>query len=200
MQRRVPWIAGIVFGVVSIGVGVMTPGFDVEPTTGSVGLVDDVIGNAEMRAAAVFVSMLAIPLLIVFAAEMRGRLAGWTADAFMAGAVLIGVAAVVTGGVAQMAASIEGVPEEAVLARLIVVYDWNTATLFIPGILAMGASAAIGGAGDGGLPRWLVVGATIVAVSSLAPWIGVPILVMWVLAASVTFGFVRDHVAHPVEG
>lgn len=181
---RMPWIAGIVFAVVSIGVGVVAPGFEVEPTTGTAGLVADIVGGAGRRSAAAFASLLSLPLLFAFAAGMRRRLTGSTGDVFLAGAVLMGVAVVVSSGMDQMATSIEGLPEEAVLARLIVVFDWNSSLLFIPGILAMGASAAIGGRGPNGLPGWLVVGSGIVGLFALAPWMGAPFLLLWILAAS----------------
>ena len=130
-------------------------------------------------------SLLSLPLLVVFAAGVRPRLAAPAGDTFLAGAVLMAVAVVVTAGVAQMATSIDGLAEEVVLARLIVVFDWNSAVLFTPGILAMGASAAIGGRGPRGLPGWLAASAAVVALGAIAPWIGAPLLLLWVLVTSV---------------
>ena len=62
---------------------------------------------------------------------------------------------------------------------------WEGTFLFSPGLLAVGIAAAAASFAYRTLPIWLGVFAVVVALGALAPWIGIVIFVLWVLATSI---------------
>ncbi len=62
---------------------------------------------------------------------------------------------------------------------------WDGTLLISPGLLAVGISAAVASFTYRILPVGLGVLAVLVALGALAPWIGIVIFGVWVLAASI---------------
>lgn len=142
------------------------------------------------------IAMLAVPFLVAFGGFVADRfrrhgVAGWVGSTFLAGSVLLGVAMMLIGGVGQMASTLGDGPGAEGIARFIVVFSWSSTTLFTPAILAMGGMAVIATFSAGALPKALGYGAAVVALSSLTPWIGILVLVLWIAVASVVLTIVR---------
>lgn len=134
-------------------------------------------------------AMFAVPFLVIFGGFVADRfhrhgLPGWIGSTFLLGAVLLGVAMMLIGGVGQMASTLGGIPGSEGIARFIVVFGWNSTNLFTPAILAIGAMGAIATFEADALPKALGYTAGIVALSSLTPWIGVLVLGLWIAATS----------------
>jgi hypothetical protein len=135
------------------------------------------------------IAMLAVPFLVAFGGFVADRfrrhgVAGWVGSTFLAGSAFLGVAMMLIGGVGQMASTLGDGPGAEGIARFIVVFGWNSTTLFTPAILSMGAMAAVATFSAGALPKALGYGAAVVALSSLTPWIGILVLALWIVIAS----------------
>jgi hypothetical protein len=92
----------------------------------------------------------------------------------------------VTDGAARVMASVgadEGHPQVVRAANDLL---WESSALAIPGLLALGISAAVASFAAHAMPWWLGAFSVVIALSALAPWMGVGGFVFWVLAVSVT--------------
>lgn len=152
-------------------------------------VVADLIESGADSYVSTQIAMFAVPFLVVFGGFMADRfrrngLPGWVGSTFLAGSILLGVSAMLIGGVGQMASVLDGIPGSAGVARLIVAFGWNSTLLFIPAILAMGTMAVIATIEASALPRVLGYSGAVVAVSALAPWVGVVVLAAWIAVAS----------------
>lgn len=151
-------------------------------------------------------AMFAVPFLVVFGGFVADRfrrhgLPGWVGSTFLVGAVLLGVAMMLIGGVGQMASTLEGVPGSEGIARFIAIFGWNSATLFTPAIFALGTMAVIATMEAGALPKALGYSAAIVALSSLVPWIGAGVLALWIAIASLVLTIEKPAMAeHAMAG
>lgn len=206
MVRRV----GAVSGLIAVGLLVWSSAVFVGATSSpedpdSV-VLSELIESGVDADVSTQIAMFAIPFLVVFGGFVADRfrrhgLAGWVGSTFLTGTVLLGVAFMLIGGVGQMASTLGGIPGDVGIARFVVVFGWNSTTLFTPAILATGAMAVIATVEAGALPRAVGYGAGLVAVSSLAPWIGIFLLMLWVAAASLMLTIEKpamDEVNRPI--
>lgn len=197
MLKRLGAVSGLVGGGLLIFSAVMFSGsesYPEDPDAEVLGQLQAVGGDA---ATSVWLAMVAIPFMIAFGGFVADRFrrsgaASWLAASFFGGAVMLGVSFMIIGAVGQMASTLGGVPGAEGIARFIVVFGWNSTVLFLPAILAMGASAVIATWQADALPRTLGYGAVLVTISGLAHWIGMFILVVWIIIASVVLVFVES--------
>lgn len=196
---------GAASGLVAMGLVVwsfaMFSGVQASPEDSDAVIYTELTQAGDDAASATFVAMLAIPFLVAFGGFTADRFRrhgtpGWIGSVFVSGTVLWGASFMLIGGVGQMASTLEGVPGAEGIARHIVIYGWNSVYLFVPGILAIGASAVLATVEAGALPRSLGYSAVVVGVAAFMPWIGVLVLMLWVGVASVVLTFdkalVRD--------
>ncbi len=71
------------------------------------------------------------------------------------------------------------------VAQFVVDFSWTWVLILSPGLLAVGVAAAMVSFTHRTLPRWLGGLAIVVALGALAPWLGIFVFVVWVLAASI---------------
>ncbi|MEX1004083.1 MAG: hypothetical protein WD990_05840 [Acidimicrobiia bacterium] len=194
MVERLGVASGLVAMVLLVWSSAMFSGVQASPEDSDAAIFAELIEVGDDAANATFVAMWAIPFLVAFGGVVADRFRrhgspGWIGSVFVSGTVLLGVSFMLIGGVAQMASTLEGVPGAEGIARHIVIYGWNSAFFFVPGILAIGASAVLATVEANALPRPLGYSAVVVVVAAFTPWIGVFVLVLWIAVASVVLTF-----------
>ncbi|NND76011.1 MAG: hypothetical protein HKN44_13495 [Ilumatobacter sp.] len=135
------------------------------------------------------VGVLALGLLLLFLAHLRTRFhdggARWAGDLMSLGGATL-AAAVMIVIAARLAGAEAGENAHNDVVHGVVDFLWNGAWLFTPGLLALGVGICVAAFGHHVLPVWLGVFGVLVAVGAIMPWIGLPLFVLWVLAAAVT--------------
>jgi hypothetical protein len=191
MDKTSKWfgpLSGILF-VVAIAVGVGISGeIDSEPSDPASSVLADFRENADDIQLGAMFSVVGIGFLLIFLGYLRTKLrdggAGWAADSFLAGGVVLAGAMTVFIGV-QVAGSTAGDWGHTEVAQGALDFIWNGTLIFSPGLLAVGIAAAVASFAYRILPIWLGVFAVLVALGALVPWIGIFIFGVWVLAASI---------------
>ena len=199
MGKASKWLgplSGILFVAAVVIGGNFFGGLDAEPSDSANKVLAEFRKNAgDIQTAAVSM-MFGIGFLLVFLGHLRTKFrdggsgwaadggSGWAADGFLAGGVALASAWIVLVGV-QLAGGLAGESGHAEVAQGAIDFLWNSAYLFTPGLLAVGITAAAASFSNRVLPTWLGVFAVVVAVGALAPWIGIFIFILWVLAASI---------------
>ena len=181
-------VAGILFVVaVTLAVG-MFGEVDAEPSDSAASILAQFQENADNIQTGGLLISLGLGFLLIFVGHLRARMrdggAGWAADGFLAGGVAVAGAWVVLTG-AQLAGGVAGESGHADVAQGVIDFLWNGSLLFSPGLLAVGIAAAVASFVSRAIPIWLGVFAVVVAVGAVAPWIGILVFVVWVLAASI---------------
>lgn len=180
-------IAGLVFGVSVVVSSILGGDLGSEPTDSATEVVDAYLNTENDIEVAAIVLMFGVGLLLVFLAcqrdRMRARNATWEADALVLGFGAIAVTAIVDTGFELMGwvGAEHGHEAVAVAASD---FRWNLLWLYTPGLLAVGLAGASAGLRDRGLPRWAGVSAVLVAVGALMPWIGLVVVLLWLIALS----------------
>lgn len=184
---------GAVSGLIAIGLLVWSvavfPGSQSWPEDPDSAVLAELIESGSDAALSTQIAMFAVPFLVAFGGFVADRfrrhgLPGWVGSTFLTGSILLGFSVMLIDGVGQMASLLGGIPGAAGIGRFIVVFGWNSTLLFIPAILAMATMAVIATIEASALPRALGYSALIVAVSALAPWVGILVLVAWIAVAS----------------
>ena len=181
-------ISGIVFATAIFGAEAVVGGFDTEPSDSASTVLAELREKSDEVQLAGFMTMLGAGLLLVFLGHLRTSFreggAGWAADGFFAGGVAMVSAWIVLVGV-QLAGGVAGESGHPEVAQGAIDFMWEGSLLYSPGLLAVGATAAVVSLVHRVLPVWLGVFAVVVALGALAPWVGVFVFVLWVLAASI---------------
>jgi len=186
MNERTHWL-GPISGVLAVALVIVSQNsgsIDAEPSDSVATIMAELSGSAD----GTIFAMLGAGLLLVYIGHLRARFheqgAGWAGSVLSAGGVvlvgagLIAVSAVLIGAEAADQGHVE-------VAQGVIDFIWNAAWLFTPGLLAFGVGAAAASFSQRVLPVWLGVFAVLVALSAIAPWIGLPLFGLWVLAASI---------------
>lgn len=181
-------ISGILFAAAIFGAEAVVGGLDSEPSDSPSTVLAEFREKSDDIQLAGFLTMLGVGLLVVFLGHLRTRFreggAGWAADGFLAGGVVMASAWIVLVGV-QLAGGVAGDSEHAEVAQGAIDFLWEGSFLYSPGLLATGIAAAVASFACRVLPTWLGVFAVVVALGALAPWVGVFVFVLWILAASI---------------
>jgi hypothetical protein len=191
MDKVDRWI-GPVSGVLSIvgfvGGSSISGEVDAEPTDSARTVVAEFREISDDILLGRLVSLLGIGFLLIFVGHLRTKFrdggAGWAADGFLAGGIAIAGAMVIFVGV-ELAGAEAADRGHAEVAQGAVDFLWNGTLLFSPGLLAVGTTGAVASFSYRILPLWLGGLAVVVALGALAPWIGILVFGIWVLAASV---------------
>ena len=174
-------VLAVVFVIVSQGI---SGSIDAEPSDSVATVMAELSGSAD----GTIFAMLGAGLLLVFIGHLRARFneqgAGWAGSVLSAGGVVL-VGAVLIAVSAQLIGAEAADQGHVEVAQGVIDFTWNAAWLFTPGLLAFGVGAAAASFSQRVLPVWLGVFAVLVALSAIAPWIGLPLFVLWVLAASI---------------
>lgn len=182
-------IAGLVFGATVIVQSILAGSVGSEPTDSATDMVEAYLNPENDIEIAAIVAMLGLGVLFVFLPHerdrMRARGASWEADTLVLGFVSIAVATILDTGVDLMGWVGAEHGHEAV-AQAANDFGWNITWLYTPGLLAVGLAGASAGLASRGLPRWLGIFGAVVCVGALMPWIGLFVLLVWVLALSIT--------------
>ena len=181
-------LSGILFVAAVVVGGGIFGGLDAEPSDSATKVLAEFREKADDIQTAALLTMLGIGFLLVFLGHLRTKFrdggAGWAADGFLAGGVVLASAWIVLLGV-QLAGGVAGERGHAEVAQGALDFLWNGVFLFSPGLLAVGITAAVASFAYRTLPIWLGVLAVVVALGALAPWIGIFIFLLWVLATSI---------------
>ncbi len=181
-------LSGVLFVVAVVVGGVISGGVDSDPSDSASSVLAELRESADDIRAGAFLTMLGIGFLLIFLGHLRTKFrdggAGWAADGFLAGGVVLAAAMIVFVGV-ELAGAVAGDHGHAEVAQGAVDFLWNGTVMFSPGLLAVGITAAVASFTYRILPVWLGVLAVLVALGALAPWIGIVIFGVWVLAASI---------------
>jgi hypothetical protein len=190
MDKVDRWIGPVsgLLSIVGFVVGAAISGeVDAEPTDSASTVVAEFREISDDILLGRLVSMLGIGFLLIFVGHLRTKFrdggAGWAADGFLAGGVAIAGAMIVLVGV-ELAGAEAADRGHAEVAQGAVDFVWNGTLLFSPGLLAVGITGAVASFSYRILPIWLGGLAVVVALGALAPWIGILIFGLWVLAAS----------------
>jgi hypothetical protein len=187
MNAKTQWF-GPISGVLAVVLVIVSQGIsgniDAEPSD-SVGTV---MAELSDSADGTIFAMLGAGLLLVYIGHLRARFheqgAGWAGSVLSAGGVvLVGAALIVVG--AQLTGAEAADQGHVEVAQGVIDFTWNAAWLFSPGLLALGVGIATASFSQRVLPVWLGVFGVLVALSAIAPWIGLPLFGLWVLAASI---------------
>ncbi len=190
MSSTTRWL-GPISGLAAVALAILGEGMSstgLEPSDSSRTILAELHEKSDDMQTGVIFGVFAIGLLLVYIGHLRTRFyengAGWAGNVFAAGGVavvgglLIFIAADLTGAEA-------GQQGHAEVAQGFVDFNWNGVWLFSPGLLAVGIAVAVASFSDHVLPAWLGALGVLLAVSAIAPWIGLPIFMLWVVAASV---------------
>ena len=178
-------IAFFVTFVIGSGIGGQ---IDSEPTDSASSVLAELRHDAGgIRMGAVF-ALLGVGFLLIFLAHLRAKFreggAGWAADGFLIGGVVLAGGLIVFTAV-RLAGAEAGDSGHTEVAQGVVDFVWNGTLIFSPGLLALGIAAAVASFTYRIMPTWLGVFSVLVALGTLAPWIGIFLFVVWVLAASI---------------
>ncbi|MEE8491502.1 MAG: hypothetical protein V3S60_07650 [Acidimicrobiia bacterium] len=181
-------LSGVLF-VAAVVVGVaISAGVDSEPSDSASSVLAEFREGADDIRTGALLTMLGVGFLLVFVGHLRTRFrdggAGWAADGFSAGGVVLAGGVIVFTAV-QLAGAEAGDNGHAEVAQGAIDFLWNGTLIFSPGLLAVGIAAAVVSFTYRTLPTWLGVFAVVVALGALAPWIGIFVFIAWVLAASI---------------
>ena len=181
-------LSGILFVAAVVAGGGISSRFDAEPSDSASRVLAEFRENADDIQTAALLTMFGIGFLLVFLGHLRTNFrnggSGWAADGFLAGGVALASAWIVLVG-AQLAGGLAGESGHTEVAQGAIDFFWNSAFLFIPGLLAVGITAAVASFTTRALPIWLGVFAVVVTLGALVPWIGIFVFILWVLAASI---------------
>ncbi len=190
MRRPSKWfgpIAGILFVGATVVAVSMFAGVDAELTDSATTVLQQFRENETNIQSAALLMSLGLGLLLIFVGHLRARMreggAGWAADGFLAGGVAVVGGWMLLTSVQLAGATAAGVGH-AEVAKGAIDFLWNGTILFSPGLLAIGITAAAASFLSRALPIWLGVSAVIVALGALAPWLGIVVFLVWILAAS----------------
>jgi hypothetical protein len=187
MNAKTQWfgpISGVLAAfLVIVGQGI-SGNIDTEPSDSVATIMADLSDSSD----GTIFSMLGAGLLLVYIGHLRARLheqgAGWAGSVMSAGGVvLVGAVLIVTA--AQLTGAEAADQGHVEVAQGVIDFTWNAAWLFTPGLLALGVGAATASFSQKVLPVWLGVFGVLIALSAIAPWIGLPLFGLWVLAASI---------------
>lgn len=187
MNTRTQWF-GPISGVLAVVLVIISQGIsgnvDAEPSDSVATVMAELSGSAD----GTIFAMLGAGLLLVYIGHLRSRFheqdAGWAGSVLSAGgAVLVAAVLIVVG--AQLTGAEAADQGHVDVAQGVVDFTWNAAWLFSPGLLALGVGIAAASFSQRVLPVWLGVFGVLVALSAIAPWIGVPLFALWILAASI---------------
>ena len=191
MDKTGKWfgpLSGILFvAAIVIGGGIFG-GLDAEPSDPASQILAEFRESADDIGTATLLTMLGIGFLLIFLGHLRTRFrdggSGWAADGFLAGGVALAGAWIVLLGV-QLAGRVAGENGHAEVAQGAIDFMWEGVFMFTPGLLAVGIAAAAASFAHRTLPIWLGVFAVLVALGSIAPWMGIFVFLAWVLATSI---------------
>lgn len=162
--------------------------FDSEPSDSATNVLAEFRDKADDIQTAGLLTMLGIGFLLVFLGHLRTKFreggAGWAADGFLAGGVVLASSWIVLEGI-QLAGGVAGEHGHAEVAQGALDFMWEGVYIFSPGLLALGIAAAVVSFTYRAVPIWLGVFAVVVALGALAPWVGIFIFVLWALATSI---------------
>ena len=161
---------------------------DAEPSDSAHTVLTAFAQKADDMQIAVLWTMLGIGFLLIFLGHLRTKFrdsgAGWAADGFFAGGVVLASAWIVLGGVG-LAGGVAGEHGHTEVAQGALDFLWEGVFLFTPGLLALGLAAAVVCFTTRALPIWLGVFAGVVALGAIAPWLGIFVFGLWVLTTSI---------------
>lgn len=188
LQQRIGASSGVIFVAVVVGAGAISGFVDVEPTESANAALTEFRTNAGDIETGAWLTMIGLGFLLLFLAHLRTRLraegAGWAADGLLAGGIAVAVAMIAVNG-ALLTGTVAGETGHADVAQGAVDFLWNSSLLFSPGLLAAGIAAAVASFSHRLVPTWLGVLGMVVALGSIAPWIGIFVFFAWILAASI---------------
>lgn len=189
MIHRLGAVSGLIAVVLLVLSQGVFSGSQSWPEDPDVVVLTELIEAGENSDSATAIAMFAVPFLAAFGGFVADRfrrrgLADWVGWTFATGMVLFGVAGMIFGSVGQMTSILGDIPGAEGIARFVVVFGWNGSNLFIPAIFAIGGAAAIASLTADALPKSVGYGAILVLVTSLMPWIGVFVLMLWVAITS----------------
>ncbi|MGI9607968.1 MAG: hypothetical protein ACR2P0_17700 [Acidimicrobiales bacterium] len=188
ITRLIGPVSGILF-VVGFVLGAGISGdVDAEPTDSASTVVAEFREISDDILLGRLFTVLGIGFLLVFVGHLRAKFrdggAGWAADGFLAGGVALAGAMIVFVGV-ELAGAEAADRGHAEVAQGAVDFLWNGTLLFSPGLLAVGITGAIASFVHRILPIWLGALAVVVALGAFAPWVGIVVFGLWVVAAGV---------------
>lgn len=187
-------VSGLLFFGAVLGSAAVFGGFDffggveVEPSFSPETLLAEVQAKEGAILTSSVIMLIGLGFLGLYLSDLKVRSSGsglgWPSQAFVVGGVMIGAAWLIN-LMLQMAADLAA--EEGHVESLVTFIDllWVALWLFLPGLLTVGAAAAVVGLGSEFHPKWLGVIGVGVALSALLPWYGLFVFVVWVAADSV---------------
>ena len=191
MDRASKWfgpLSGILFVAAIVTAIAVVGEFDSQPSDSASTVLAEFRDRADDIQTAALLTMLGIGFLLIFLGHLRTRFrdggAGWAADGFLAGGVVLASSWILLVGV-QLAGGVAGEHGHTEVAQGALDFFWEGTLIFSPGLLAVGIAAAVASFAYRALAIWLGVFAVVVALGALVPWIGIFVFVLWVLATSI---------------
>ena len=186
MSTTTRWF-GPISGLLAVVLVIVSQGMgdaDAEPSDSVNTIMTELSGSADGAT----VAMLGAGFLAIYIGHLRTRFqeqgAGWAASVLSAGGVVVVAAALIVVG-AQLTGAEAADQGHVEVAQGVVDFTWSYVWLFTPGLLAFGVGAATASFSQKVLPVWLGAFGVLVGVSAIAPWIGLGLFGLWVLAASI---------------
>lgn len=189
LYSRLGPIAGLLFIASVVLSSILAGEIESEPGAPASEVVADYLDSEQDIGFAALVAMLGIGPLLVFLPiqrrRMRSRGATWEADSLVLGFAFLAIAAMVDTGVDLMG-RVGAEHGHEVVAQAANDFAWNSVWLYTPGLLGVGLAATSAGLRGRGLPRWLGGFGVLVCIGALMPWIGLLVVLVWMLALAIT--------------
>ncbi len=187
-------LSGVLFAVlVAVGMGVAGSA-NVEPYDPSAQIAKVFVEQSDQTQFGTILGLGGLAFFFGFLAYFRRRLqqaegeGGWlTSVAYGGGLVTIAMLLVTIS--MQLATTSVSADVDAVVAKVFVTWFWNSTFVFAPPMAAFTLGASLVIVRYGALPRWTGWIGFLVTLTLIAPWIGIVVVLAWILLVSLVLTF-----------
>ena len=213
MLNRLAALSGLAASVLMVAGGVVADtwrtGLDPDPTDPSSLIAQALVMH---RGSIRLGAQLLLPasfLFLWFASYLHGRLRRdavnvWAPALVLGGGVVLSALLLVESGFAYAASELSDYSGDTQVAKVFLVWGWNSANLSAPALAAILLGSGIAGLSEGTLPRWLAWFAVgMFAISSLlafglaTPGLATAVAIVWIAVASLILTFSTEAVSQP---
>ena len=179
----------VVLTVVSFGIAGETPG-DLSPDSPSAAIAQAFVDQADQIDRAGYFLLFGLLAFFWFLSYLRSRLQdaegedGWLASVAYGGG-LVSIAVWLGILVINLATTSISAGTDTQVAKMLFVLQWNYAWVFAPPLIDYTLAASVIAIRFRALPRWVGWVGVLVAITLLMPWIGIIVMMAWVLITSI---------------
>ena len=157
---RVGTLAGVGAAIYFLFLPVPTSEVNVEPGQASSEIAEALAGNRGPARLGASLGLIAVVLLVTFFCRFYGELRNaserdsWLPLVTLAGGILLAVVLLFEIGIAYAASELSSYGDETQIAKLFVLWEWNSATLFAPPFALILLSTTVVATSVSAFPNW----------------------------------------------